>query len=248
MLLKADHIAKSYGEHSVLSDASLEVSAGRVSVLMGANGSGKTTLFNIISGYIPQDKGEIRLDDKEISRLKPFQRKRKGIGRTFQDLRLIGDLTVLENVMLAFPGQEGEKWWKALFPLKSVKTEQSENADKAIEILRKCFIEDIASSKANEVSFGQQKLLNLACCLASGASVLLLDEPVAGVNPVFRSELSTIIKGLKEQGKSVLIIEHNADFIEEVADEILFLHQGRIQRFGSYQEFRNAPEVIDAYV
>ena len=121
-------------------------------------------------------------------------------------------------------------------------------ADKAIEILRKCFIENIASSKANEVSFGQQKLLNLACCLASGASILLLDEPVAGVNPVFRSELSTIIKGLKEQGKSVLIIEHNADFIEEVADEILFLHQGKIQRFGSYQEFRNAPEVIDAYV
>ena len=114
--------------------------------------------------------------------------------------------------------------------------------------MRKCFIEDIASSKANEVSFGQQKLLNLACCLASGASVLLLDEPVAGVDPVFRPELSTIIKGLKAQQKSVLIIEHNADFIEEVADEILFLHQGRIQRFGSYQEFRNAPEVIDAYV
>ena len=107
MLLKANHIAKSYGEHNVLSDASLEVSAGRVSVLMGANGSGKTTLFNIISGYISHDKGEIYLDSKEISSLKPFQRKRKGIGRTFQDLRLIGDLTVLENVMLAFPGQEG---------------------------------------------------------------------------------------------------------------------------------------------
>ena len=248
MLLKANHIAKSYGEHSVLSDASLEVSAGRVSVLMGANGSGKTTLFNIISGYIPQDKGEIRLDDQEISRLKPFQRKRIGIGRTFQDLRLIGDLTVVENVMLAFPDQEGEKWWKDLFPNKSVGIEQRSNADEAVEVLRKCFIGDIASNKANEISFGEQKLLNLACCLASGASVLLLDEPVAGVDPVFRPELSTIIKGLKAQQKSVLIIEHNADFIEEVADEILFLHQGRIQRFGSYQEFRNAPEVIDAYV
>ena len=126
--------------------------------------------------------------------------------------------------------------------------EQRSNADKAVEVLRKCFIEDIASNKANEISFGQQKLLNLACCLASEASVLLLDEPVAGVNPDYRLKLTTIIKGLKEQGKSVLIIEHNPDFIKEVANEILFLRKGRIQRFESYQEFRDTPEIIDAYV
>lgn len=248
MLLEAAHIAKSYGEYIVLSDASLAVSAGQVSVLMGANGSGKTTLFNIISGYLRPDKGKIKLNDQDICSMKPFQRKRKGIGRTFQDLRLIGDLTVLENVMLAFPGQEGEKWWKALLPNKSVVIEQRSNADKAVEVLRKCFIEDIASNKANEISFGQQKLLNLACCLASEASVLLLDEPVAGVNPDYRLKLTTIIKGLKEQGKSVLIIEHNPDFIKEVANEILFLRKGRIQRFESYQEFRDTPEIIDAYV
>ena len=248
MILRASHIAKSYGEHKVLSDATLEASAGRVSVLMGANGSGKTTLFNIISGYIGQDSGEIHLDDKEISALKPYQRKRKGIGRTFQDMRLIGSLSVLENVMLAFPDQEGEKWWKSLFPNKSVAIEQLNNASQAALILKECFIGDIASSKANEISYGQQKLLNLACCIASGASVLLLDEPVAGVNPVFREKLSTIIQNLKDLGKSILIIEHNADFIEKVADEILFLHKGQIKRYGSYQEFRNAPEVIDAYV
>lgn len=248
MLLQVNHIAKSYGEHIVLSDASLEASAGRISVLMGANGSGKTTLFNIISGYIPQDKGEVYLDDKEISRLKPYQRKLLGIGRAFQDLRLIGNLSVQENVRLAFPSQEGEKWWKALLPSKAVNEEQRKNAGKAATILAQCFIDDIATSKAGEISFGQQKLLNLACCIASGASVLLLDEPVAGVNPVYREKLSTIIQGLKEQGKSLLIIEHNADFIEKVADEILFLHDGRIRRYGSYTEFRNAPEVIDAYV
>lgn len=242
------HIAKSYGEHKVLSDATLEASAGRVSVLMGANGSGKTTLFNIISGYLAQDAGEIHLDDKEISTLKPFERKRIGIGRTFQDMRLIGNLTVHENVMLAFPNQEGEKWWKSLLPSKSVAIEQRTNASWAAEILKMCFIDDITTTKADEISYGQQKLLNLACCIASEASVLLLDEPVAGVNPVFHEKLSTIIQDLKEQGKSLLIIEHNADFIEKVADEILFLHNGRIQRYGSYQEFRNAPEVIDAYV
>ena len=248
MVLRACHIAKSYGEYKVLSDASLEASAGRVSVLMGANGSGKTTLFNVISGYIGPDSGEIHLDDKEISALKPFQRKRLGIGRTFQDMRLIGNLTVSENVMLAFPDQEGEKWWKSLLPNKSVRMEQRTNASKADQILKDCFIDDIALSKADEISYGQQKLLNLACCIASGASVLLLDEPVAGVNPVFREKLSAIIRNMKEQGKALLIIEHNADFIEKVADEILFLHKGQIKRYLSYQEFRKAPEVIDAYV
>ena len=130
----------------------------------------------------------------------------------------------------------------------AVRKEQEGNTHFAYEILAKCFIQDIADSKANEISYGQQKLLNLACCIASGASVLLLDEPVAGVNPVFREKLSVIIRYLKAQGKAILIIEHNADFIEEIADEILFLHDGQLQRYNSYQEFKDAPEVLDAYV
>ncbi len=248
MTLKVSHIAKSYGEHKVLADASLEALGGRVSVLMGTNGSGKTTLFNIISGYTQQDSGEILLDGVEMTKHKPYLRKRLGIGRTFQDMRLIGNLTVNENVMLAFPEQKGEKWWKVLFPNMSVQKEQEGNTHFADEILAKCFIQDIADSKANEISYGQQKLLNLACCIASGASVLLLDEPVAGVNPVFRKKLLDIIRDLKAQGKALLIIEHNADFIEEIADEILFLHDGQLQRYNSYQDFKDAPEVLDAYV
>ena len=248
MVLSIKHIAKSFGEHRVLQDVSFGVSEGKVSVLMGTNGSGKTTLFNIISGYIKQDNGEIFLDGVEINKQKSYLRKRLGIGRTFQDMRLIGNLTVKENVMLAFPEQQGEKWWKVLLPNKVVWKEQEENSHVADEILTKCFIQDITDSKANEISYGQQKLLNLACCIASGASVLLLDEPVAGVNPVFREKLSTIIHDLKAQGKALLVIEHNADFIEEVADEILFLHDGKIRRYNSYQEFRDAPEVLDAYV
>lgn len=248
MELTIKHIAKSFGEHRVLQDVSFDVSEGKVSVLMGTNGSGKTTLFNIISGYIKQDNGEIFLDGVEINKQKSYLRKRLGIGRTFQDMRLIGNLTVKENVMLAFPEQQGEKWWKVLLPNKVVWKEQEENSHVADEILTKCFTQDITDSKANEISYGQQKLLNLACCIASGASVLLLDEPVAGVNPVFREKLSVIIRDLKAQGKALLVIEHNVDFIEEVADEILFLHDGKIHKYNSYQEFRDAPEVLDAYV
>ena len=248
MKLKIEHIAKCYGDHNVLDDVSFEVSEGNVSVLMGTNGSGKTTIFNIISGFIQQDKGNVMLYNESIDRYKPYQRKRKGIGRTFQDMRLVGDLTVKENVMLAFPEQNGEKWWRILLPSKSVNQEQKSNSQIADTIIHACFINEISESKANEISYGQQKLLNLACCMASDASVLLLDEPAAGVNPVFREKLALIVKELKTQGKALLIIEHNVDFVEAVADEILFLHNGVIQRYSSYKEFRESPEVLDAYV
>lgn len=248
MILTVRNIKKSYGEHEVLRDVSFSVSGGSVSVLMGTNGSGKTTLFNIIFGFVRQDAGDILLDEDSINKLRPYQRKRSGIGRTFQDMRLIGDLSVKENVMLAFSNQQGEKWWKVLLPSKKVREEQRHNSTQADQLLEDCFIDDIAESKANEISYGQQKLLNMACCMASGASVLLLDEPAAGVNPVFRENLATVVKKLKEQGKALLIIEHNSDFIEAVADEILFLHNGVVQRFGSYQEFRESPEVLNAYV
>lgn len=232
----------------VLRDVSFNVSDGSISVLMGTNGSGKTTLFNIISGFTRQGAGDILLDNESINKLKPYQRKRRGIGRTFQDMRLIGDLSVKENVLLAFPEQEGEKWWKVLLPNKKVRQEQNRNSKKADQLLKDCFIDDIIESKANEISYGQQKLLNLACCMASDASVLLLDEPTAGVNPVFREKLAAVVNKLKEQGKALLIIEHNGDFIEDVADEILFLHNGIVQQYSSYQEFRESPEVLNAYI
>ena len=248
MELTVKDIKKSYGEHEVLRDVSFTVLAGSVSVLMGTNGSGKTTLFNIISGFIRQDAGTVLLNEESINRLKPYQRKMHGIGRTFQDMRLIGDLSVKENVMLAFPNQQGEKWWKVILPSKRVREEQRRNSTQADQLLKNCFVDDIVESKANEISYGQQKLLNLACCMASGASVMLMDEPAAGVNPIFCEKLASIVKQLKEQSKALLVIEHNSDFIEAVADEILFLHNGVVQRFGSYQEFRESPDVLNAYV
>lgn len=248
MKLAAENIRKSYGKHEILGDVSFSVSESSVSVLMGTNGSGKTTLFNIISGFIRQDSGDVLLDEKSINKLRPYQRKRLGIGRTFQDMRLVGSLSVKENVMLAFPEQEGEKWWKVILPNKKVAQERRCNSIQANQLLKECFIDDIADSKANEISYGQQKLLNMACCMASNASVLLLDEPAAGVNPVFREKLAIVVKGLKERGKALLVIEHNSDFIETVADEILFLHNGLVQRYGSYHEFRESQEVLNAYV
>ena len=248
MKLKATHITKSFGNNKVLSDVSMELSESKISVLMGTNGSGKTTLLNILSGFLKPDSGQTSLNGKLISGIEPDKLHRMGIGRTFQDMRLIKDLSVLENVMLAFPSQEGEKWWKSFLPNKRIREEQKDNRQTANEILKACFIEDVSKSKAGEISYGQQKLLNLACCIAGGTSIWLLDEPVAGVNSSYRENLSGIIKQQKEKGCSILIIEHNSDFISEVADEILFLNEGIIRSFSSYEEFKNDNLVKNSYI
>jgi len=245
--LEIQHIAKSFGDKKVLEDVSFRLAKGKATVLMGTNGSGKTTLYNIITGFLKADSGKVLLHNKTIDGQPPHLRNAKGISRTFQDMRLVGELTVLENVLLAFQNQSGEKWWKVLFPSKAVKQEQEVNTGKAKNILKECFIADVADSKAAEISYGQQKLLNLACCMANDAEVILLDEPVAGVNPIYRDKLESIIQELKKD-KALLIIEHNTDFIEAVADELLFLNAGKIAKFADYATMRNNEAVQEAYI
>ncbi len=247
MKITVKHIAKSFGDKEVLKDVSFSLEKGEVKVLMGTNGSGKTTLFNIISGYLKPDKGNVLLNDKNILKKEPHLLNQMGISRTFQDMRLIGELSVLENIMLSFVNQSGEEWWNVLFPNRKVRQEEEINRIRAIEILNKCFIEGVKDSKANEISYGQQKLLNLACCIANDAEIILLDELVAGVNPVYREQLEIVIKNLKKE-KAILIIEHNADFIEAIADEILFLSMGKVTKFNDYESLRFDETVKEAYI
>lgn len=247
MSLKIEYITKSFGEKEILKDLTFELKKGTTTVLIGTNGSGKTTLFNIITGFLKADNGGILLRNEAIDKLPPHQRNAKGINRTFQNMRLIGELSVLENVLLAFQNQKGEHWWNVLFPSRSVSKEQETNKVKALQLLADCFIDDVAVSKAAEISYGQQKLLNLACSMANDAEVILLDEPVAGVNPVYRKKIESIIKELKKE-KALLIIEHNTDFIEAVADEILFLNNCKIVNFADYATMRNNEIVQVAYI
>lgn len=247
-MLTVKNITKSFGNHRILADVSFDLSGGTIAVLMGTNGSGKTTLLNIISGFMPKDEGEAWLNEERIDSMPAYRINRLGITRTFQDMRLVGKLTVLQNVMLSFPKQRGEQWWRTILPDSKVRQEQQHNIEVARTILKTCFIDDIAENKAAEISYGQQKLLNLACCMANNPQVLLLDEPVAGVNIAYREKLTEIIQGLKAQNKALLIIEHNTDFIEAVADNILFLNRGVITEFDSYADFKNNEEVKNAYI
>lgn len=219
-----------------------------VYALMGSNGAGKTTLFNLISGFIRPQSGEIYFGDKNLTRKEPYIINRQGIGRTFQDLRLITKLSVKENIILSMKGNPTDTVFNALLPQRiygNARKELEQHADKIIE---QFFLSEVKHSPAGEISYGQQKLLSLACCVANGAKLLLLDEPVAGIQPEYRNKIATLIKQMKEQGKTILLIEHNTDFISEVADKIFFLHDGKISYFANVESLRADKTVMEAYI
>lgn len=248
-MLQLKHITFSFSpEEQILKDLSLSLEEKKIYALMGSNGAGKTTLFNLISGFIKLQNGDIFFGQKNITHQEPYKINRLGIGRTFQDMRLITKLSVKENIILAMQQNPTDNWIKALFPEKFHHSINKSLETKADEIVERFFLYDVINSLASEISYGQQKLLSLACCVSNGAKLLLIDEAVAGLQPEYRNKIAIIIKQLKEKGITILLIEHNTDFIADVADQIFFLHDGVISTFENIEMLRNDKQVMDAYV
>jgi branched-chain amino acid transport system ATP-binding protein len=247
-MLELNNIHKSFGEREILSGVNLKLEKGNVYTLMGANGAGKTTLFNIVTNFLKADEGTVFLKKKRIDNLSPVAINSLGITRTFQNLRLIEGLTVKENILLAFKENKGEKIWNALLPGILLKNDNEYFKQKANEIIRKVFLDDVADSKAGEISYGQQKLLTMGCCFANNADLLLLDEPVAGINPVYEEKIISLINDIKNEGKTVLLIEHHAGFVEAVSDKLFFLVDGLISTFNDYNQLRTSPKAHVAYL
>lgn len=248
MILKLQNIGFGFSpEKRLFSNLCFALEQGKIYALLGANGSGKTTLFNLITGFHKPTSGNISFQNQDITELAPFKINRMGIGRTFQDLRLISKLSVKENVLLAMPDNPTDNWVIALLPESVFKKHRQQLENRAENIIVNYFLQDVQQAKALEISFGQQKLLNLACCVANGAQLLLLDEPVAGISPQYREQITSLIKQLKQQGKTLLMIEHNTDFIAETADRFLFLSDGVLSEFDSFNQLQNSPQAQDAY-
>jgi len=239
-ILKIKNLNKSFGNNQVLANFSYEFKAKNIYALMGANGSGKTTLFNLLSGFLQSERGQILFRDNPIENLKPHQIANLGLSRTFQDMRLIPSLSVYENILLALKNKKSEKLLNAFLPQK-----RSQYKQKIDEILTKTHLKSVQNSKAQDISYGQQKLLNLAVAMANDFELLLLDEPVAGVQPEFREEILTLIKGFN---KTVIVIEHNPEFIERLTDNILFLDGGKIIAEGDYTHIKANKQVQRAYL
>lgn len=240
-MLNINQLNKSFDKQIVLKDFSYTFKEGKIYALMGANGSGKTTLFNIIGNFLKPDSGEIHFKNKNIIGVHAHKIAQLGIARTFQNLRIIPSLSVEQNIYLAFKNKADEKITTAFFG----KASYAHYQEKINQLLTTTHLEDVKNSLAKNISYGQQKLLTLAISIANDFDLLLLDEPVAGVQIEYRKQISDI---LKQMNKTIILIEHNAEFIQNITDNVVFLDQGNIIAEGSYQTIKNNPQVQEAYL
>lgn len=246
--LNIKSVNKKFDGTIALNNFSQKVQAESITGIIGPNGAGKTTLFNVITGFLPPDSGSIHYQDQQLIGLPPYKIARHGIIRTFQQLRLITRLTVLDNILLAFQNQAGERLRNIFTFSRLIKIQKQENRKKTQELLDSLGIRDKENALVEDLSYGQQKMVSLLCCLAAGAKMVLLDEPVAGVNPEIINIILEMIQKLPEQGVTVIMIEHNMDAIMRVCDNLVFMDQGKKIVEGDPEMVRNDPAVIEAYL
>jgi ABC-type branched-subunit amino acid transport system ATPase component len=241
-LLAVRQVSKSYGGVRALDACGLDVQEGAINGLIGPNGSGKTTLFNVITGYERIQQGTVHFKGTEITNAPPDRVFGLGIGRTFQLTRLFLRLTVLENMLVATQRREG--WLRGVMRLAGSVAEKR----RAIELLEFVGIGHLSHEPAANLSYGQRKLLELASLLVADPQVLLLDEPAGGVNPTLIKHLADRIKELNKSGKTLLVVEHNMEFVMNLCDTVSVLSQGAALVTGTPDEVRSNPAVLDAYL
>jgi len=248
-LLKVDGLKKSYGAILAVSGVSFEVMPGEIFGVIGPNGSGKTTMFNSVLGQITPDAGSIELNGKNITGLSPLQLNQRGVGRTFQTLQVFGKMTVRDNLIVAAQEHQGSLWSRMFAPGDSG---LGAKADALIDQFR---IRHVAEKKAGELSYGQQKLVDIAMAFMSEPDLVLLDEPCAGVNPSLVGGISTLLKDLNQSGgndgakhRSFIVIEHNMDFVMDLCHRIMVMVEGTVMAIGTPTEIRGNKQVLDAYL
>lgn len=248
LLLDVQGLTKSFDGVEALVDFSCSLQRGKILGLIGPNGAGKTTLFNVISGFIMPEEGRVIFKGKDVTGYSPDLIANLGIRRTFQNLRLIRQISVLENVLLSFRSNPGEKLGNILFRWKSSFEQETINRKEAIALLKQTDLAFKLDDPAEDLSYGQQKLLSIVCCIAAKSDIFLLDEPVAGIAPKMIEKILSIIQAIPEQGKSVILIEHNTEVINKICDRVILMDTGKKISEGTPEEVHNDHQVIKVYL
>jgi len=247
-MLKVENIGIRFGGVIALDDVSFSVDAGEVFALIGPNGAGKTTLFNCVSGVYVPTSGTVSLGGEDISRLKPFERARRGMTRTFQNLQIFENMSVVENVMAGFRTAERGNVFTHMLGLPSIKRQNRETHARAMELLELIGLGARAREKSGEQSYGVLKRLEIARALATQPRVLMLDEPVAGCNAAETADVDGVIRKVADMGVAVVLVEHDMHMVMGLADRVHVLDRGRTLAQGVPEEIRANPAVIEAYL
>jgi neutral amino acid transport system ATP-binding protein len=238
-LLEVSGLTKKFGQLTAVNDCSFTVDEGSITALIGPNGSGKTTVFNLVTGYLPADAGVVRFDGKATGGANPGILYRKGLSRTFQQARVFGDLTVVENLVVAAGGG-----WRSAFSRRVSRMDRL----RASTLMDEFNLAHVADLYASELSWGQRKLLEFAAVLMSRPRMVLLDEPTAGVNPVLIETMASHIRSHNAAGVTFLIVEHDMSFVMRVCDPVIVLDRGATIAVGTPETVQTDPRVLDAYL
>lgn len=247
-MLELNDVSRHFGGLHALSRVNMTVPQGKVTGLIGPNGAGKTTLINNISGLDHPTSGRIRFNGQDISRMQPFRITRLGIARTYQNIRLFGDMTALENLLISQHGRGNASFFEALVFTPHYRREERTLRENARALLDRFGLGAVADVQAGTLPYGDQRRLEMARALATEPQLILLDEPTAGMNAIETHSLGEQIIRLRAEGLTVLVIEHDMSLIQQVCDEIYVLNFGEILAHGTHDEIKHDPVVVQAYL
>lgn len=247
IVVAARGLTKHFGGIRAVEGLDLDLPAGRITALLGPNGAGKTTVFNLLTGRIPPDAGEVKLRGRDVTRLSPHRTAALGMSRTFQDVRTLTRLTLLDNVRLGVPGQPGEHALTLYARPLHVRRSERATTEQALHWLAYVGLDGRADELAGQLGYGDQKLLSLARLLATGADVLLLDEPASGIDRGSLDPVLAVIERLPAEGKTICLVEHNIDVVMRLAHHVLFMEQGRVTAQGTMDEITRIDRLAEVY-
>lgn len=247
-LLEINHLHKRFGGLHAVNNVSFAVNQGDIKAVIGPNGAGKTTLFNLICGALPANSGSVLFNGKQILGYRPFQIAAIGISRTFQNIKMFPGMTALENVMVGLHTKSSSGFWAGMLHLPFTRHEEKEVRRRALELLELLDISAYADVEAASLAFGQQRAVEFARALASDPTLLLLDEPAAGLNIYETAEVARLITKIQQQGITVLLVEHDMSLVMDISDEIVVLSFGEHIAEGTPSEIQHNKEVIQIYL